>query len=54
MKLDDALTTEEYAIAVKKGNTALLEQINSVLDEMKSSGELDQIIEKYQSALVGE
>lgn len=50
-KLDDALTSEEYAIAVKKGDTALLDQINAVLKEMKSSGELDQIIENYQSAL---
>jgi arginine/lysine/histidine transporter system substrate-binding protein len=54
VKLDDSLTTEEYAIAVQKDNTALLEQINSVLDEMKSSGELDQIIDKYQSSLGAE
>lgn len=54
VKLDDSLTTEEYAIAVQKDNTALLEQINSVLNEMKSSGELDQIIDNYQSALGAE
>lgn len=53
-KLSDALTQEQYAIAVQKGNTALLDQINAVLDELKSSGELDQIVDKYQSALGGE
>ncbi|MVB12974.1 Membrane-bound lytic murein transglycosylase F [Caprobacter fermentans] len=54
VKLDDSLTSEQYAIAVQKGNTALLDQIDEVLKEMKSSGELDQIIEKYQSSLTGE
>ena len=53
-KLSDALTQEQYAIAVQKGNAALLDQINAVLDELKSSGELDQIIDKYKVALGGE
>lgn len=53
-KLDDALTVEHYAIAVKKGDTQLLNDINIVLDEMKSSGELDKIVEKYKSSLEGE
>ena len=53
-KLSDALTQEQYAIAVQKGNTALLDQINAVLKDLKSSGELDQIIDKYKSALGGE
>jgi polar amino acid transport system substrate-binding protein len=39
--------TEEYAIAVKKGNTELLDQINKVLDEMKKSGEIDELAEQY-------
>lgn len=47
-KLNDALTNEQYAIGVKKGNTALLDTINGVLKDMQSSGELDQIIEKYK------
>lgn len=48
--LDEALTVEEYAIAVKKGNTELLEQINKALAELKESGELQAIINKYISA----
>lgn len=51
VKLDDALTVEEYAIAVKKGNSQLLSTINSVLKDLKSSGELDKIINHYKSAL---
>ena len=53
-KLSDALTVEQYAIAVQKGNTALLDQINAVLKDLKSSGELDKIIDKYKAALGGE
>jgi len=48
--LDEALTVEEYAIAVKKGNTELLEKINTALAELKESGELQNIIDKYISA----
>lgn len=47
-KLNDALTNEQYAIGVKKGNKALLDVINGILKDMKSSGELDQIVEKYK------
>ena len=48
--LDEALTVEEYAIAVKKGNTELLNQVNGALAELKESGELQAIIDKYISA----
>ncbi len=48
--LDEALTVEEYAIAVKKGNTELLDKINTALSELKESGELQKIIDKYISA----
>lgn len=48
--LDEALTVEEYAIAVKKGNTELLEKVNTALAELKDSGELQKIIDKYISA----
>jgi ABC-type amino acid transport/signal transduction systems, periplasmic component/domain len=51
VKLDEALTQEEYAIAVKKGDTDMLKTVNDVLAELKSSGELDQIIDKYKAAL---
>ncbi len=41
------LTTEEYAMAVKKGNTELLNKLNDFIKEIKSNGKLDEIIEKY-------
>lgn len=48
--LDEAFTTEEYAICVKKGNTELLEGINSAIAKLKESGELQAIVDKYISA----
>lgn len=39
---------EEYAIAVKKGNTDLLEKINTALAKMKSTGKYDEIYENYK------
>jgi len=42
--LDDV---EEYAIAVKKGNTDLLNKINTALAKMKSTGKYDEVYEKY-------
>lgn len=43
----EVFETEEYAIAVKKGNTELLDKINAVLKEMKDSGEINELAEKY-------
>lgn len=48
--LDEAFTVEEYAIAVKKGNTELLDKINGALKELKDSGELQKIVDKYITA----
>ncbi|MBR3288403.1 MAG: amino acid ABC transporter substrate-binding protein [Lachnospiraceae bacterium] len=45
--LDSAYAIEEYAIAVKKGNSEVLNMLNSAIDEMKASGELQKIIKKY-------
>ncbi len=45
--LDEPLTTEEYAIAVNKKNTALLEEINAVIDELRENGGLEKIKAKY-------
>lgn len=38
---------EEYALAVKKGNKALLDALNETLDEIKADGTFDAIVEKY-------
>ncbi len=43
----EAFESEEYAIAVKKGNTELLEKINATLAEMKANGEIDELAVKY-------
>lgn len=48
--LDEAFTTEEYAICVKKGNTELLEGINAAIAKLKESGELQAIVDKYITA----
>lgn len=48
--LDEAFTEEDYAIAVAKGNTELLEKINTALAELKESGKLDEIVAKYITA----
>ena len=47
--LETPYAEEEYAIAVKKGNTELLDKINKAIDEMISSGELKTIVDKYIS-----
>lgn len=45
--LDESFTEEDYAVAVAKGNDELLEKINGALSELKESGELDAIVDKY-------
>lgn len=45
--LDEAFTEEEYAIAVQKDNTELLDQMNAALANLKESGKLDEIVAKY-------
>ena len=46
----EPLTSEDYAYVVKKGNTELVDQVNKALNELKESGELQSIIDKYISA----
>lgn len=48
--LDEAFTVEEYAIAIKKGNIELLNNVNNALKELKEDGTLDSIIAKYIKA----
>ena len=45
--LDEYLFEEGYRIAVPKGETELLEHINSVLKSLKDSKEIDKIVDKY-------
>ena len=48
--LDEEYTVEEYAIAIAKNNTELLEQVNASLAKLKESGKIGSIINKYISA----
>lgn len=45
--LEDGLTEEEYAIGFKKGNTALKNEVQKYIDEMKADGTMTQISEKW-------
>lgn len=47
--IDIKLTNEQYAFAVNKNDTALLETVNSVVDTISANGTLDAIIQKYFS-----
>ena len=48
--LDEEYTIEEYAIAIAKENTELLEQVNASLAKLKDSGKIGSIINKYITA----
>lgn len=41
------LDKEEYAIAVQKGNTELLDKLNAAIDELQEDGTIDEIMNKY-------
>ena len=45
--LDGEWVTEDYAIGMKKGNTALLEAVNNAMAELKADGTFQKIVDKY-------
>lgn len=47
MTVKDDFEKEYYGIAVKQGNTELLEKINAALKAVKDSGKYDEIFNKY-------
>ena len=47
MILPDPFADEDYAIAIKKGNTELTDKINAALDELEAEGTLKKIIDNY-------
>ena len=51
--LDTNFAVEDYAIAVKKDNKALLDKVNGALAEIKGDGTLEKIIKYYEDG-VGE
>lgn len=46
----EAFEGEQYAIAVKKGNTELLDKINKVIEEMLADGTISDLAVKYSEA----
>ena len=48
--LDTAYAEEDYAIGVAKGNTAMLDAINTALEELKNDGTLQAIVDKHIKA----
>ena len=48
--LDTSYAEEDYAIGMNKSNTALLEAVNSALEELKADGTLQAIVDKYIKA----
>ncbi len=46
----DPLFVDQYAIAVQKGNTELLEKINAVLEKLKADGSIDKFIANHSTA----
>ena len=45
--VDDDFYTDEYAIAVKKGNTELLNSINKTIEKIKADGTYQKLIDAY-------
>lgn len=48
--LDGVLFEDKYAIAVKKGNTELLEQINTVIEDLKANGKIEEFVANHAQA----
>lgn len=45
--LDGVLFEDKYAIAVKKGNTEMLDKINEVIEQLKADGKIDEFIANH-------
>ena len=48
--LETEYVIEDYAAAVSKENTALLDALNTALQELKADGSIDEILNKYIKA----
>ncbi|MDE7429753.1 MAG: basic amino acid ABC transporter substrate-binding protein [Lachnospiraceae bacterium] len=49
-----AFESEEYAIAVRKGNTELLDKINKTIEKMLSDGTINELAVKYTEETTAE
>ena len=45
--LDGAYADEEYAIAIAKENTELLDKVNAALEKLTDNGKIQEIVDKY-------
>ena len=45
--LDTDYVQEDYAAAIQKGNTDLLNAVNGALKELKEDGTIQKILDKY-------
>ena len=45
--LEPAYAAEDYAICVKKGNSALLEKLNDAILALTEEGKIDEVLDKY-------
>lgn len=52
--LDNAVESEETAIAVQKGNDSLMAVVNELLDELQTSGQLQNWFDEHFEALLDE
>jgi len=41
------LFQDQYAVAVKKGNKEVLDQVNEVVKDLKESGKIDEFIASH-------
>mgnify|MGYP002541272193 FL=1 len=48
--LEEKMSEEEYAIAIKKGNMELVEKMYEAIKELKEEGKIDEIVAKYMDA----
>ena len=48
--LDEIISSEQYGIGFKKGNTDLRDQVQETLDEMFKDGTVAKIAEKYSDS----
>ena len=48
--LDTEFAVEDYAIAVKKGNSQLLDEVNKALGELIADGSVQRVVDKYIKA----
>ena len=47
----EAFASEEYAIAVKKGNTELLDAVNATIARLKANGDIDRFEEEIDARM---